>query len=612
MDWLYPQVFLILVCMALPTIGLGLWLAERKTRKAKGIFCSPNLWQKMENNNQAWRLLTKRVFFVGAVVLILLALARPQGGISYEEVNTEGLNILIALDTSSSMKAMDFQPGNRLEAAKLVLSSFIRNLKGDRAGLIVFAGGSFVQCPLTMDHDTLLMLLDHVDFNTVEHDGTAIGDAIETAVNAFGKEENRSAVLLLLTDGENNQGVDPIGAAQKAAKNGIRIFTVGIGTPGGAKIPEGYDMWGRLEYKRFQGQEVVTTLDEALLKKIASLTGGEYTFASSTDALAHVARRIQTLQKSVFKTKRRKQSEDLYPYFVAGALALLLLELIFHLISLKIPGFSRLGFYLIMVFVFFSSMGMGIPAYLDNRSGNKMFSQQDLENARDRYMQAINEDPNFAESYYNLGNVFYRQGNFDQAIENYENSLAKKSGLFEACYNEGNAYYKEMAWEKAVGCYEKALTLRPDDEDAKYNLNLARKKLKSSPNEQHKDKEQKKSQKNSKDQGKQGKSKDEKQNQEEQGSQGQESQKQGQPKYKKMTESQMKELEKIVKNQSKQYESSFHPEAKKGKQQKRDMFSQSPEDQIDQMRQMMGLPPIFGGRTQDRSDKKGAQEEKNW
>ena len=205
-----------------------------------------------------------------AVIAFVLAFARPRSGTQIEEVTSEGVDIMLALDVSSSMQAEDFKPHNRLYVAKEEIKRFIERRTNDRIGLIVFARNSFTQCPLTIDYGVLLRFVDQIDFGVVE-DGTAIGMAIANGVNRLRESEAKSKIMILLTDGDNNAGeIDPLTAANLATAFNVKIYTIGAGKPGNAMFPVQDPIFG----KRYVYQP--TKIDEESLKEIADITGGQF------------------------------------------------------------------------------------------------------------------------------------------------------------------------------------------------------------------------------------------------------------------------------------------------------------------------------------------------
>ncbi|RJP82964.1 MAG: VWA domain-containing protein [Candidatus Zixiibacteriota bacterium] len=262
-----------------------------------------------------------------AIALIAVALARPQKLTQESNVSTEGIDIMLALDISTSMLAEDFQPKNRLEAAKLVASEFVTGRSSDQIGLVVFAGQSFTQCPLTLDYELLKQLLDRVNVELVTggaiEDGTAIGMAMANGVNRLRASQAKSRVLILLTDGQNNRGeIDPVTAAQAAKALGIRIYTIGVGTEGYAPYPV-RDPWGGIAY-----QQVPVKIDEELLRQVADETGGKYFRATDAETLRKVYREIDQLEKSKIRVHQYRQHAELFGSWLGWALALLLVELI--------------------------------------------------------------------------------------------------------------------------------------------------------------------------------------------------------------------------------------------------------------------------------------------
>jgi Ca-activated chloride channel family protein len=259
---------------------------------------------------------------LAALGLLALALARPQAGTHTREVTSEGVDIVLVLDVSTSMRGEDFQPRNRLEEAKAQAAEFIGRRTNDRLGLVVFAAQAYTQCPLTLDHDMLLDFLSQVKMGLVD-DGTAIGSAIATGANRLRESTAKSKVMVLLTDGDNNAGsVDPQTAARAAAAFNIKIYTIGVGKEGRVPYPVEDPFFG----KRYQ--YVQTNLDEGVLRGIADATGGRYFRAESADALAQIYREIDGLERTeVSAVERVDYSEAATPFLLPAAL-LLLVELL--------------------------------------------------------------------------------------------------------------------------------------------------------------------------------------------------------------------------------------------------------------------------------------------
>ncbi len=251
-----------------------------------------------------------------AIFFLVLALARPQKGIQETRVITEGIDIMLTMDTSTSMLAKDFtwdgKRYDRLEVAKQVITNFIHERSGDRIGMVVFAGQAYTQCPLTVDYGVLLDLLDKVEIGMIE-DGTAIGSAIATSLNRLRESEAASKIILLLTDGDNNAGkIDPQTAARMAETLGIKIYTIGIGSKGPVPYPVRRDpRTGSYVYR-----QIVIPLNDASLKEIARTTEGEYFRASNTMTLEGIFTAIDEMEKTIGEEVIYTEYNELFPFFI--------------------------------------------------------------------------------------------------------------------------------------------------------------------------------------------------------------------------------------------------------------------------------------------------------
>lgn len=251
-----------------------------------------------------------------AVSLLIVVLARPQSTSSWQDVTTEGIDIVMAIDISGSMQAEDLKP-NRLEASKKVAKTFIGNRPNDRLGLVIFAGESFTQCPLTTDHSVILNLFDDVKSGMLE-DGTAIGMGLATSVKRLKDSEAISKVVILLTDGDNNSGsIAPATAAEIAKEFGVRVYTIGVGTRGTAPFPQ-VDPFGRTRYV-----DMEVNINEELLTRIADMTDGKYFRATDNESLEAVYKEIDELERSkIDVTEYRKRKEEFLPFAIAALLLL--------------------------------------------------------------------------------------------------------------------------------------------------------------------------------------------------------------------------------------------------------------------------------------------------
>jgi Ca-activated chloride channel family protein len=257
-----------------------------------------------------------------ALALLIVAVARPQKGLRSEEMTTKATDIMICLDASRSMLCLDFKPKDRFQMAKSVISEFIQGRQYDRLGLVLFAQYAITQCPLTLDRTALLNILDTLQIGAVAPDQTAIGVGIATCVNRLKNSQAKSKVIILVTDGSNNAGtIDPLTAAKTAGSFGIKIYTIGAGAPEGGLMPIDDPLMGR------RMVQTKSDLDEDMLLKIASETGGKYFRATSSEALKTIFKEIDSLEKTDIKVKEYVDYQELYVWFLLAAAAFILIEL---------------------------------------------------------------------------------------------------------------------------------------------------------------------------------------------------------------------------------------------------------------------------------------------
>lgn len=267
------------------------------------------------------------VLRVLAIILVILTIARPQASNSWRTENTEGIDILIALDVSGSMLAEDFKP-NRLEASKSVANEFILSRPNDNIGLVLFAGKSFTQCPLTTDHAVLINLFNNIEYGMIE-DGTAIGLGLANAVNRLRESKAKSKVVILLTDGDNNRGdIAPVSAGELAKTFGVRVYTIGVGSYGMVNIPVQTPL-GR------QYQQIESAFDEKPLQEIADMTGGQYFRATNNEKLRSIYQEIDKLEKTKISVKEFSKKHEEFAIFAFAALLLLIAEVLIRNMYLK-------------------------------------------------------------------------------------------------------------------------------------------------------------------------------------------------------------------------------------------------------------------------------------
>ncbi|MEA3443609.1 MAG: VWA domain-containing protein [Bacteroidota bacterium] len=304
-----------------------------KQKKASASIQTSSL-SAFKGAKTGWRVYFRHSIFLFRVMLVSLlifVLARPQSTNNWENVTTEGIDIILALDISGSMLAEDFKP-NRLEASKDVAIKFISGRPNDKIGLVVYAGESFTQCPLTTDHAVLINLFKDIKNGMIE-DGTAIGRGLATAVTRLKESTAKSRVIILLTDGVNTAGdISPMTAAEIASTFGVRVYTVGVGSMGMAPYPT-TDFFGRKVYRQMEVE-----IDEETLQDIARMTDGKYFRATSNTKLEKIYKEIDKLEKSKIEVKEySKKQEEFFPYAIAAALLLIFEVLLRQTVLRNIP-----------------------------------------------------------------------------------------------------------------------------------------------------------------------------------------------------------------------------------------------------------------------------------
>ena len=310
----------LLLLVPLFLVGYGVWrhLRTRRIRKF-GDEALVKALMPSWSGSKCW---VKMILFSLAFAFFVIGLARPQIGAKLAEHKTRGAEIVICLDVSNSMLAEDYSP-NRLDRAKLAISRLTDRLKDDRIGLILFAGTSFVQLPVTTDYVSAKMFLGSIDTGSVPVQGTAMGDAIFTAIRSFSAQSEKSRVIIVISDGENHED-DPVAAAKEAAENGIRVYTVGVGSADGQPIPfEG----GLMKDK--DGEIVVTRLDEETLRKVAEAGNGAYVHAGGDEfGLNPIIEDVRRMEDEEFGSVVFEEYDEQFMYFFGIALFLLVIEML--------------------------------------------------------------------------------------------------------------------------------------------------------------------------------------------------------------------------------------------------------------------------------------------
>ena len=425
------------------------------------------------------------LLFTGLLFLIF-SMAGPQYGYQWQEMEQTGVDIIIALDCSKSMLANDIQP-SRLDRAKREVVDLLHMLKGDRVGLVAFAGTAFLQCPLTVDYQAFYLFLDTLTPGFLPVGGTDLYGAIETAANGFNPEDTTEKAVILITDGENTSP-DPKEAIEKAKNRGIKIFTIGVGKGTGVPVPS--EDGGLV--KDAQGKIVVTRLDENMLKQIATATEGLYvrSVAGDMDLETIYEKEIRgQMEASVLTSGKKQVWEDRFQWFLIMAIILFMIDIFLpQTAKTKSTGKIIAGFFLCMVMVH-ASGASAATTYSMVEKGIAAYDKGDYETALKHFVDAQVKSPDKAEIYYNIGNTYYKLKDYDAAITNYNHALNTTDEILKqkARYNLGNAKFRKQQVEDAISEYENALHINPEDQKAKENLAFARKVLEHQQQQQSRD-----------------------------------------------------------------------------------------------------------------------------
>jgi len=475
----------------LPLAALALIFQSRKKKKALALFADAQLLDRLAAGESRGRKFIKALLLLAALGLLLLALAGPRWGSHYEEVSQKGVDIMILVDVSPSMLVEDIAP-NRLERARREILDFLKVVQGDRVGLVAFAGAAFVQCPLTLDYAALEMFLNAIQPDLIPVPGTDLGAAVEMGLSAFDQETNTDKVILLITDGEDNEkrGLE---AARRVAAQGTKIFVFGIGDAAGGPIPE---TGGQGGFKKdSQGKLILSKLDEEGLRQIASVTGGSYVRSVAgdldLDILYFDGIKSHTRAQEL-KSGKIKVYEERFAFFVlAGFMVLLIEGFIDAKIRPKAGGGSKAG-----------AAGGSLPVLaagllclalagraLAAEPPDELYRKGRFSEAEQAYADMDMDHPKDLRYRYNRGCAAYQKGDYQAAASAFASVLRRAEDnavRFKAAYNLGNAAYQQGDYQAAVQSYTQALALDAADPDARYNLELALRELKKQKDRQEK------------------------------------------------------------------------------------------------------------------------------
>ena len=480
MTFAYPIIFIIALVM-IPLMLLWAFRVERGKAAKLEQFLAPSLVKILTDSVSPRKKQLKAVLLAMGISLVVVAVARPQFGYVWQEVKSKGIDVVFAIDTSKSMLAQDIRP-NRLERAKLAVLDFIDKMGTDRIGLVAFSGSAFLQCPLTLDYNAFRQSLEILSPGIIPIGGTDIASAITVAENAFNKENNFK-ILILITDGEDleSNGID---VAARAAKRGVRVFTLGVGSKEGEIIPF-TNKQGQQDFVRDENGNVVRTrLDEDTLRKISQASNGFYSpLGPLGEGLETVySLGLEEIPRQELNSRMNKQAIERYQWVLAAGILLLILE---WLIGTRksVPRAGRQ----IALGLFAAGLVFTTPPPLEGSpyKAQKHLRKGEFVEAEQLYRQAIDEDPEDMRLRYNLGVCLYRQGKYADSITVFQQALETPEPDLQAdiLYNMGNAMYRigegkiadrqpetRKDWAKALEYYDGSLVIDPEDLEAQANL----------------------------------------------------------------------------------------------------------------------------------------------
>jgi Ca-activated chloride channel family protein len=471
-----------------PAMAAFFWWSGRVRQRLMTQFIHARLLPGLVAGDSPARQRIREACLILAVAALILALAQPQWGYDLEQVQQRGLDIVVAIDTSKSMLAEDIAP-SRLARAKLAALDLMQQAKSDRMGLVAFAGDAFLQCPLTVDDTAFRQSVQALDVNTIPEGGTAVAEAIGTALDAF-KEGGNYKVLVLFTDGEDHDS-GALEAAKNAAKSGLRIFTVGIGSAQGALLRiKNAD--GQMDYIRDENGNVVQSrLNETLLQEIAGAANGFYLPLRGADTIDTLYKNgLAPLPRSELKERWIKRPHERYHWPLAVAMALLIAEMLFperkrELKPAVLAALSAKSALAVTLLLLLppppGAFGSPAGALRDYKAGRFNEAQKEYERL------SVEDKTGDARFSFNAGAAAYRATNYDAAIKLFTAALsARDVRLQQAAYfNMGNAQFLlgqstndldelQKQWETAIQNYQNAVALNKNDADAAHNLALAK------------------------------------------------------------------------------------------------------------------------------------------
>ena len=489
----------------IPVLALLRFMMTRTQKKRLKKFGDPQLVRQLMPDVSRWRPAVKFWLLQAALALIIVMLARPQFGTRISHEKRQGIETLIAMDISNSMLAEDVTP-SRLDRCKMMVENLVDNFTDDKIGLIVFAGDAFIQLPITSDYVSAKMFLADIQPSMIRTQGTDIALAIRKAQNSFTQEENIGKAIIVITDGEDHEG-GAVEAAKEARKKGMRVYVLGVGSDGGAPIPDGNGGY----MKDRSGNTVMTRLNQDMCRQIAQAGGGAYIHVdNNSDAQRQLDNELAKLAKK--ETESTVFSEYDEQFQAVGILVLLLLIAELCILECKNPLLRNVRFFkgkrryssamtLLMLMTAMAANAQNDRDYI--REGNRNFRSGKFAEAEVSYRKSIEKNPRNPQAAYNLGNALFAQKKDSAAVVAYESGVQLETSAIRKSmgyHNMGVVCQSHKMFSEAIEAYKNALRLNPKDDEARYNLEICKKQQKNQQNKQNQDKQDQKKDDKGKDQ----------------------------------------------------------------------------------------------------------------
>ncbi len=488
----------------IPMLALLRFMMTRSRKKRLRKFGDPQLVKQLMPDVSRWRPAVKFWLLQAALALIIVMLARPQLGTKISHEKRQGIETIIAMDISNSMLAQDVTP-SRLDRCKMMVENLVDNFTDDKIGLIVFAGDAFIQLPITSDYVSAKMFLADIQPSLIATQGTDIALAISKAVNSFTQEEGIGKAIIVITDGEDHEG-GAVEAAQEARKKGMRVYVLGVGSKGGAPIPDGNGGY----MKDRAGNTVMTRLNQDMCRDIAKAGGGAYIHVdNNSDAQRQLDNELAKLSKKETETTVYSDFDEQFQ--AVGILVLLLLIAELCLLECKNPLLKNVRFFkgkrryasAILALMLVSTIPTQAQSDRSNiREGNRLFRSGKHADSEVSYRKAMEKNPRNPQAAYNLGNALFAQKKDSAAVVAYQSGVQLETSAIRKAmgyHNMGVVCQSHKMFSEAIEAYKNALRLNPKDDEARYNLELCKKQQKKQQDKKNQDKKDQKKDQNGKD-----------------------------------------------------------------------------------------------------------------